>query len=545
MGKTLINYQEKHGLNTVADIIGRWAPATENDTSAYVKTVAAALGVKPDQAINVRDKDTLAKLTTAIIKVENGKQPYSDQQITAGLSAATGSTPLPPSSGQPNRRDMTAPTGIDLIDVLPDGWKLHVLQLAQTQARRDMADARETLRARIDDTKAEFMANGIASNPPAEADFVRAYGQDEGLRRYRDLQGVAALGQTLQQVKNLPSADLRNLMETAKPAPGDGFAERQHNYTILSHAVSTVIEARKEDPIAYAMTIGSYGIQPIKDFSRPEVMGPELARRTAVAQRMGEDYGVPVRVFSKSEAAALSGILKTIPVEAQKQQLGTMFRAMNDMPTFKAAMQQIAPDLPTIAVAGIYQARGLRTTENRDVADLILRGQAILMPNTKTDGGGHAGGQSLIKMPGNDMMLSEWNNETGMAFRGKEQAADLFMQTAKAIYAARSAESGDYSGILDTKRWRSAINLATGGIQSHNGEKLVMPYGLRYDQFQDRLKAQAPELAKSALNVTANEMARLPLENIGDGRYLFRRGTGYLVDKNGHPVVANLNGGRQ
>ena len=39
-------------------------------------------------------------------------------------------------------------------------------------------------------------------------------------------------------------------------------------------------------------------------------------------------------------------------------------------------------------------------------------------------------------------------------------------------------------------------------------------------------------------------MVRLPLENVGDGRYLFRRGAGYLVGKDGRPVVVDLNGGR-
>ena len=34
------------------------------------------------------------------------------------------------------------------------------------------------------------------------------------------------------------------------------------------------------------------------------------------------------------------------------------------------------------------------------------------------------------------------------------------------------------------------------------------------------------------------------LENVGDGRYLFRRGTGYLVGKDGRPVVVDLNWGR-
>jgi hypothetical protein len=37
MSKNLVAYQDQHGLDTVAGIVSRWAPATENDTASYVK----------------------------------------------------------------------------------------------------------------------------------------------------------------------------------------------------------------------------------------------------------------------------------------------------------------------------------------------------------------------------------------------------------------------------------------------------------------------------------------------------------------------------
>ncbi len=544
MGKTLINYQDKHGINTVEGVVSRWAPATENNTAAYVATVAKEMGVKPDANLDLHDPATLNKLTRAMIRVENGKQPYTDDQIALGLAAATGNTPLPTAASA--KRDPNASTGIGLVDGLPADWKLHVLQLARSQAHQDMAEARESLRGRVQDASAEYMANGFASNPPNEAEFIRAYGQAEGAGRYRDFQSVATLGQTLQQVRTLPNAALNDLLKSSKPTPGDGFAVRQHNFEILSGAIDTVVKARTQDPVAYALTGKSYGLRPIQRFDDPQGTAQELARRAAAAPQMSADYNTPPRLLSNAEASALSATLKASPVEGQKQLLGTIAKSINDMGLLKATMQSIAPDSPTVAVAGIYQARGLRTTENRDVADLILRGQAILTPNKKEDGSGHMGGASLIKMPEEKLLLSDWTSATGDAFKGREQAADLFMQTAKAIYAARSAEEGDYSGVIDSKRWKAAINLATGGIESHNGSKIVMPYGVPYDKFQNALQGQVDRIVKDggALNTSTREMMRLPLENVGDGRYLFRRGTGYLVGKDGRPVVVDLNGGR-
>lgn len=546
MGKTLINYQSAHGLNTIGDIVSRWAPATENNTEAYITTVAKQMGVKADSPLNLRDPDTLGKLTRAMIQVENGKQPYTDAQINSGLSAALGKTSLP--DGGVPRRDPSTATGLSLIDNLPGDWKMHVLQLARSQGAQTMAEAREALRGRVQDASAEYMTNGFATNPPNEAEFIRAFGQADGLARYRSFQSGAALGQTLQQVRTLPAASLDQLLTAAKPTPGDGFAERQHNYEILAHAVAVTQDARHSDPVAYALTTNSYGIKPIQRFDDSPALATELSRRAAVAPQLSGDYGSPVRLLSNPEAKALSATLKASPVEAQKTLLGAIAKGLGpaNVDLLKQTLQQIAPDSPTTAVAGIYQARGLRTTANRDVADLILRGQAILTPNTKEDGSGHMGGSSLVKMPEEKQLLSDWNSLTGDAFKGKEQSADVFMQTAKAIYAARSAEEGDYSGALDSKRWKAAISLATGGIESHNGAKIVLPYGVGYDQFQNALRGQIDRISREggAFNTTPNEMMRLPLENVGDGRYLFRRGAGYLVNKDGRPVVADLSGAR-
>lgn len=545
MGKVLLTYQDNYHLNTVEGIIGRYAPSSENNTGAYVSTVAKALGIKPDTPLNLREGDTLNRLTKAMINVENGKNPYSDEQIATGLAAATTGTPLPksPASAQ---GDPNALTGYPSLDQLPADWRLHVLQVARSQASQKTAESREVLRERVQDATASYFANGVSDNAPTQADFVSAYGQGEGVKRYASFQDSARVGQTVQQIRTLPESALADLVITSKPAQGEGFAQRQKNYELLLHSINSVREARNGDPVSYALTSKSYAIQPIKRFDDVNGLQRELARRASAAPQIAADYGTPLQLLAKAEASTLSAMLKAAPVEQQKQYLASMAKSVNDIGLFKSTMQAISPDSPTMAVAGIYQARGLRTSENRDVSDLILRGQAILTPNSKTDGSGHAGGQSLIKMPEEKAMLSDWNSVTGDAFKGKEQASDLFMQTSKAIYAARSAEEGDYSGVINSKRWKQSIMLATGGIESHNGAKVVLPYGYGYDRFQNELKVQAERIVKEggALNTTAGEMMRLPVENIGDGRYLFRRGAGYLVSKDGRPVVVDLSGGR-
>lgn len=84
----LRNYQRKYGLNTVSGIIKRWAPPNENNTQAYINSVAQATGVTPDQRIDTNDSRFMIKLLQAIIKHENGNQPYSPETFDRAVEQA-------------------------------------------------------------------------------------------------------------------------------------------------------------------------------------------------------------------------------------------------------------------------------------------------------------------------------------------------------------------------------------------------------------------------------------------------------------------------
>lgn len=84
----LRNYQRKHGLSTISGIINRWAPTNENDTQAYINSVAKATGVDPDQRIDTSDSRFMMKLLQAIIQHENGDQPYGFDVFVKAIDLA-------------------------------------------------------------------------------------------------------------------------------------------------------------------------------------------------------------------------------------------------------------------------------------------------------------------------------------------------------------------------------------------------------------------------------------------------------------------------
>ena len=70
--KTLQTYRRKHGLQTIAELISRWAPANENNTAAYISSVCREMQVPDSYIPDVADKGTMCDLAAAISKHENG-----------------------------------------------------------------------------------------------------------------------------------------------------------------------------------------------------------------------------------------------------------------------------------------------------------------------------------------------------------------------------------------------------------------------------------------------------------------------------------------
>lgn len=70
--KLLQNYRKLHGCQTMADFIKRWAPETENNTSAYIKRVCTEMQVPTTYVPDVNDKTTMCAFAAAISQVENG-----------------------------------------------------------------------------------------------------------------------------------------------------------------------------------------------------------------------------------------------------------------------------------------------------------------------------------------------------------------------------------------------------------------------------------------------------------------------------------------
>ncbi|EHP0096151.1 hypothetical protein KND82_004896, partial [Escherichia coli] len=197
LGRNLLSYQ-RQGIDTVNDIINRWAPPSDNNnTEAYIQAVCAQLGVTPDQPLDASNPDTLKALCASIIQHENGRQPYSDQQLATGVSAAIGLSQLPTS----NKRY----TGNAAFDAASPEAQATFLRQADQIRKQQQAEYRTNIDSRVRDASAAYMRGVDFPDAPTQNDFLAAYGVREGNLRYTEFRNTQIAGQYIGSFRNMPT----------------------------------------------------------------------------------------------------------------------------------------------------------------------------------------------------------------------------------------------------------------------------------------------------------------------------------------------------
>lgn len=76
------------GKHTLQDVISTFAPHSENNVENYVSDVSRVTGFKPGENIDLHSPDVLKRLLPAMIKEEQGTQPFSQRDIDTGIKDA-------------------------------------------------------------------------------------------------------------------------------------------------------------------------------------------------------------------------------------------------------------------------------------------------------------------------------------------------------------------------------------------------------------------------------------------------------------------------
>lgn len=68
----LDSYRSRYGLCTIRQMLGRYAPPSENFTEGYVRFVSSRTGIAPDEIVNTRAARDMVPIVAAMSQIENG-----------------------------------------------------------------------------------------------------------------------------------------------------------------------------------------------------------------------------------------------------------------------------------------------------------------------------------------------------------------------------------------------------------------------------------------------------------------------------------------
>lgn len=75
----------KRGIDTIEEIIKTYAPASENNTQAYIDALTKRMGVAPNEQLDLNNPTTLSGLIKGISRHEGGSDYLTDQQVMTGI----------------------------------------------------------------------------------------------------------------------------------------------------------------------------------------------------------------------------------------------------------------------------------------------------------------------------------------------------------------------------------------------------------------------------------------------------------------------------
>ncbi|ENH4956979.1 hypothetical protein ACLIAG_000111 [Enterobacter hormaechei] len=539
LGRNLLSYQ-RQGIDTVSDIINRWAPPSDNNnTDAYIKAVCAQLGVTADQQLDASNPDTLKALCAAIIQHENGSQPYSDQQLTTGVSAAIGLSQLPTSTKRY--------TGNAAFDAASPEAQATFLRQADQIRKQQQAEYRTTIDSRVRDANAAYQRGVEFPDAPSQTDFMAAYGVREGNARYTEFRNNQIAGQYIGAFRTLPTKSIESAVKGLEPGTGEtgeGYAARAQTYDAVVRAASEVIRQRQADPVQFSLASGQS--KPI-NLNDQAGFAETIALRASQVEGLAQSYDTPLTFFSKDEANQIGAFFRDAPVSQQSAYLDAIHKSTGGGKTYMAALQQISVNAPSAAVAGILMDKpgGVVAEKNWFNPDVSVSpetaSQTILAGAAARKGTKDVKGMVMPKE--NDMRL-EFTDTVQDAFAGDAQGATMAYEVAKDYYAGVMSQKGDFSGELDNNVWKQAINVATGGTYDYNGMgNVLLPWGMAPEQF-DKQVNQAWESQVVSAGIKAPP-GQYGLQSYGDSQYLIKLGTGYLLKDDGTPVILDLTQQRQ
>jgi hypothetical protein len=429
-------------------------------------------------------------------------------------------------------------------------------RLERAQEKREAAGQRALLQ----------MGTQIASGVPATAQMWDNWQHTvKGTEAEADFKQYADDEQKVQTVLRQPiDEQLKFVQDKQATLQSQGGSLRDlANLNRLKGAVEQNVKLMQTEPLIFDAQRTGTDLPPLNltqlgDPNANQQISQQIQDRVTTITAMRKQYGsqVPLRPLLPQEAAQLTNALQTADPKDAAILYGSLQNATGgDLEAYKGIMQQIAPDAPIKALAGLLTAKQRQLTlathwfkpnevaPSGNVATTMLQGEALLNPS-KAQKGEDGKPTSKLFLPETTQLQSEFQDRVGDAFAGRPGAAETAFQAVQAYYVGKAAQSGRLASgkqDVDPAIMKEAITATLGNVVSFNGGGSVLaPWGMSEGDFLDKAQSALTAAQKSVKPEFAANLNSAGLRNNGDGTYYVTQGRNFVPGKDGKPLVITL-----
>lgn len=362
---------------TLREAMEIYAPRSENNTDAYVKTLAQKMGVDPDAEIDFRDPHILKLFVKHVPAYEHGSFLRIDdaEAERAARAVAEGGRPRETGLAQSSGRGQGG--ALDQINASfsPGARARYEGRIKAIRAER-AARERAAMKDSLDNYMAALNAGELIDAPYDDDEIAKAFGDDAP----RLMTGLAAARQyaaDMTAAKSMTAREMNELLAFRKPVPGSpDFRERSQAYGRLASGFAQLQKAMAEDPAAYALAAMPEAAKARAEFFAQ--MTPESGRALVNAMRAAtEALELEEAILPKADAQALAEIVTRAPEPVKMlSHLGACFGR-----AYPQVMRSLSPSLsPTLRVlaGGVPDEAGRLILQAARDKDFDKRANALL-----------------------------------------------------------------------------------------------------------------------------------------------------------------------
>lgn len=422
------------------------------------------------------------------------------------------------------------------------------------------ADRREALAERAITQIDQQISTGV---PATAAQWAKWEGSVKGTLQESEFRDRMKDEETVQSVLRKPISDQVSYVQsqTQKLDTEGGTIRDRANLVRLTNTVKANVQQFQSAPLLFNANRLGADLAPIdvSQFATPDgqaQIAGEIQSRMGTLAAMRKEYGdVPVKPLLPQEAQQMSMLLDKANPSQQVEMLGSLRTAIADPDAYKGALQQIAPDHPVIALAGMVATnpRPLTLTSHwfkpdemlagRDVAATLLEGERIL-DATKGQKAEDGKPKTGLYLPNDAALQTSFQTAVGDAFAGRGDAAQVAYQAVKAYYTGRAAQTGRLASTkadIDSSLVDEAVKAVLGEVTDYNGNgSVLVPWGMATDDFEDSARSALVSELKSRGMTTDFASSDYGLRNRSDGTYYVMSGRNYVLDPKGQKLVIRL-----